>query len=134
MNMQAETEPEVRVSTLLGGIAQDARRLFVEQLALFQVEIKNDFHRTLQACIPLLAGMLIVTPAIVLMGVAAALALCALAPDLPLWTGFAIVGGSIGIAGMTLLSWGLTALHSVKLTPEKALEGLKENLQWKTKN
>ena len=80
MNTQAEAEaePEVRISTLLGGIALDARRLFVEQMALFQVEIKNDINRILQAFIPILAGMMVVTPAIVLMGVAAALGVCAL--------------------------------------------------------
>jgi hypothetical protein len=133
MNTQAE-EPEVRVSTLLGGIAHDARRLFTEQMSLFQIEIKNDINRTLQACIPILAGTMVITPAIVLMGAAVAYGMCELAPDLPLWAGFTIVGSGIGIAGMALVLWGLTALQSIKFTPNKALEGLKENLQWKTKN
>ena len=44
MATQLESDSEVGVTTLISGIVQDARDLFVEQMTLFQVEIKND-HR-----------------------------------------------------------------------------------------
>lgn len=134
MGVQIEAEPEVKISTLVGGIAEDAQRLVLEQLKLFQVEIKNDVHRGVQALIPLFAGMMVVTSAMVLLGAGAAYGVSETWPQLPLWAAFAIVGGGIGLAGMGLIIWGAAVLNSIKLTPDKALEGLKENLQWKTKN
>jgi len=133
MATQFAAEPQPAVSTLLGGIAQDAKRLMVEQLTLFQVEIKNDLRRTIIAFAPLIGGAIVLLPAILLLGTAAAYGLCDLVPQLPLWAGFAIVGGCAALVGGGLIAWGAIALKSVHLTPDTALQGLKENIQWKTK-
>jgi len=42
--------------------------------------------------------------------------------------------GFIVITGLLLVLWGRSMLASVSLTPDTALKGLKENIQWKTKN
>lgn len=129
-----EADSDVRVSTLMSEIIQDAQRLIVEQLTLFQVEIKNDVHRLLYAMIPLLAGALAALPAIFLLGMALAYALCWVFPTLPTWAGFAIVGGIIALGAGSLIFWGVQTLRTISPMPDTALKGLKENLQWKTKN
>jgi hypothetical protein len=132
MATNVEAEPEI--STLVGGIIQDARRLLIEQMTLFQVEIKNEFNRTLAAFVPLLLGGMVASGGLFLMGLAGAYGLAAFVPQLPLWADFAIVGGCVTALGAALVYWGVSWLESVKIMPDTALKGLKENLEWKTKN
>jgi hypothetical protein len=127
------SEHDASVATLVGGILQDARELVVEQMTLFQVEIKNHVHRTLTGFIPLGIGLAIALTALFLLGAGGAHFLCWQWPDLPLWAGFTIVGVVVAIAGASLVLWGKSMLDEVSLTPDTALKGLKENLQWKTK-
>jgi uncharacterized membrane protein YqjE len=132
---QGETHADESVGSLVGGIVQDARKLFIEQLTLFQVEIKNDLHRTLRALAPLLGGVAILLVGLFLLGVGAAYLLCWAFPDLTLWGGFAIVGGVVAAAGAGLIYWAKVMLESVSpLVPDTAMKALRENLQWKTKN
>ncbi len=133
METQFAAEAEPAVTSLLGGIVDDAKRLLVEQLTLFQVEIKNDLKNTVRAIVPLIAGAFVLLPACLLLGMAASYGLCAAFPDLPLWAGFTIIGSSILLIGAALVLWGTLALKSLSLTPDTALKGLKENIQWKTK-
>jgi len=134
METQVETNPDVGVSTLIGGIVQDARKLLVEQMTLFQVEIKHDLRRTLTAFAPLVIGAIMMLPGIILLGIGAALCLNWAIPTLPLWVAFAIAGGVTVVVAVGLVLWGKSMLADVSLTPDQALKGLKENIQWKTKN
>jgi hypothetical protein len=130
--LETTHEPDAPgVATLLSGIMDDARQLIVQQLTLFQVEIKNDLRRALSGLLPLLAGAGILHAAMILLGAGLALALSAVFPALPTWAGFVILGGIVALTGVALMFWAKSML--VNLTPEKTLEGLKENLQWKTK-
>jgi uncharacterized membrane protein YqjE len=134
METQVETGSEVGVSTLVGGIVDDAKKLLTQQLTLFQVEIKNDVHRTVNALSPLLVGLVVVLAGLIILGMGGAQLLCWLFADLPLWAGYAIVGGTTALIGALLVLSGKTMLDMVSPTPDTALKGLKENLQWKTKN
>lgn len=133
MDTQLESTPDAHVTSLLTGIVNDAKKLFVEQLTLFQVEIKNDVRRIIEAIIPILVGAIVLMPAIILLGMGAAHGICWLFPNFPTWAGFAIVGSGIATGGGILVLWGVWSLRSVNPMPEKSLQGLKENLQWKTK-
>jgi Putative Actinobacterial Holin-X, holin superfamily III len=130
---QIDTDSEVGVTTLLGGIVEDARDLFVEQMTLFQVEIKNDLRRTVMAVAPIMAGACVIFAGLILLGIGAANLLVWAAPEIPLWVGYALIGGLFAIVGGGLLMWGKIMLDKVHALPETALKGLKENLQWKTK-
>jgi hypothetical protein len=132
MSTQLETE-EPRVTTLLSGIVQDIRQLFVQQMTLFQVEVKNDVRRVLAACIPIAAGAGACAMAVILLAVGAAHFLSWKFPDLPLWGSFVIVGSSVLALGLILVLWGKSKLDSFNPLPDQTLDGLKENLQWKTK-
>jgi len=132
--MQVETEREPGVASLMSGIVNDAKELIVQQLTLFQVEIKNDIRRMAMALIPIIAGAAIFVVSVLILAAAAALFLSWYFPNLPVWGGFAIVGATIGVTGAILFFIGNNMLSHVNPLPEKAMEGLKENLQWKTKN
>jgi len=128
-----ETEQQP-VSSLLSGIVQDAKQLFTEQLRLFQVEMKNDLQRTIWALLPLAMGAVIALPGVLLLLFAAAHFVNWMVPDMPTWCGFAIVGGVVLVLGIGLIFWGKAKLSTINPMPDVALQGLKENLQWKTKN
>lgn len=128
-----EPVSEVGVSTLVGGIVQDARHLLVEQLNLFQVEIKNEVERTLRGMIPLTAGAMIVVPGLVILAMSAAYGLSTWVPEIPLWASLALVGTVAAVGGLALIYWGAHMIGSLTATPDNALKSLKENIQWKTK-
>ena len=131
MANQIETEPEASVATLIGGIAQDARVLFLQQMALFQVEFKNELHRTITALIPLFAGAGVMCAGVLLLGFGSGYFLSWVA-EIPLWIAFAIVGVVTAAIG-ALVFWAKFMLDKINPIPDTALTGLKENIQWKTK-
>jgi len=53
-----------------------------------------------------------------------------LAPSLPLWGCWAIVGGVIVACGIAAFVTGLQLLKKVTPVPEKSLNALQENLSW----
>lgn len=140
MSIHIPAEPEVEpahadvgVASLVRGILDDARRLLMEQLTLFQVEMVKDLKQAVTAIIPIVAGMVILLGAIFLLGSGAAHFLCWLFPELPLWAGFGIAGGAVVLLGITCIICGKVMLLRINPT-DTALKGLKENIQWKTKN
>jgi uncharacterized membrane protein YqjE len=133
MATQVESDSEVGVTTLITGIVQDARDLFVEQMTLFQVEIKNDLRRTTAALTPLLAGLGVILAALVLFGIGGVNFLVWVFPEMSLWLAYAVIGGLFALVGGLLVLWGKSMLDNVNPTPDTALKGLKENIQWKTK-
>lgn len=134
MSTDFQTEPQPAVGTLLGGIVDDARQLFVEQMTLFQVEIKNDVQRIVMAVIPLAVGGVVSFAGLLILAISAAEFLCWLAPELPYWISYGAVGTLIMVVGGALLLWAKSKLAAISPVPDTALKGLKENLQWKTKN
>lgn len=134
MSTHVDPDSDTRVSTLMSGILQDAKQLFVQQMTLFQVEIKNDVRRTIYALIPLMAGVIVLFVAVLILAHSVAHFLFwKFGPDLPEWGAFAIVGGVICLVGIGLLLWSKMALSNINPLPDKSMEGLKENIQWKTK-
>jgi len=133
MAMQVESQQDAPVSSLVGGIVQDAQKLLVEQMTLFQVELKHDLQRTWLALIPLVIGLAVMLTALFLLGMGASHYLCTAMPALPLWGGYVAVGVIVAIAGILLSLWGKSMLTAVKPV-DTALKGLEENVTWKTKN
>ena len=132
MATDVETQ-EPPVSTLVAGIVQDARKLFTQQMTLFQVEFKHDMQRTWVALIPLGIGITIILTGVILLGMGLAQLLSAMFPNLPLWGGYLVAGTLVALCGALLSLWGKTLLADVK-PMDNAVKGLEENVTWKTKN
>jgi len=134
----AETENHVDngqgLTTLVTGILQDGQELIRQQLHLFQVELKNDLKRTSSASISLIVGGVLAGMGGFLLFVTLALLLHALWPTaISLWGGFGIVSVVLLIAGGAFLFAGKKQFDAFNPLPDKSVEGLKENVQWKTK-
>ena len=132
METKFETEPEAGVSSLVSGIIQDSRQLLTQQMSLFKVELKNDLHRMIMACIPLLVGAALCFLGLFMLLHAAAYFVC-WRWELPYWAGYSIVGGGMAVVGVCLLIWAGLQFRRFSPLPEKSIEGLKENFEWKTK-
>jgi len=133
MASQLETDTQPGVTNLVTGIIDDARRLFNQQLTLFQVEIKNDLRRTINVTVTMIAGISVCFVGAIVLAMALAYLICWAWQDLPLWGGFGLVGLALALGGAGLLLWGKAKFDSFSLLPEESVEGLKENIQWKTK-
>jgi len=133
MAMQLETDNQPGITELVTGMIHDAQKLVNQQLTLFQVELKNDMHRTVAASVPLLAGII----ACFIGGIILAFALAYLAatvwPQLPLWAAFAIVGAAVAGVGAVMVLIGRNRFAAFNPLPEQTVEGLQENIQWQTK-
>lgn len=121
------------ITPLISGIIEDARRLLVQQLTLFQVELKHDLRNSIQGAIPLALGVVLLLVAMVVLSSSAAFLLCWIWPELPTWAGFAIIGVLIAVGAAVLIALGIQRIETVTPPAEKSVEGLKENLTWKTK-
>lgn len=132
MAMHVETENNQSLTTLVSGIINDGQELLKQQLHLFQVELVNDLKRTRNASIPLIVGGVIAAISGLFLFVTLALWI----PwqwNLPNWVGFAIVTGIFIVAGVVLLLMAKSRFDAFNPLPDKSIEGLKENVQWKTK-
>lgn len=132
MSTHVASDNGLGITDLVSGIVSDAQDLLKQQLTLFQVELKNDLRRSRDAALPLVIGAVVC-----LMG---GLLLCFMLvhllhefAHLPLWQGYVIVGGVLALLGGALALWGKTKFDAFNPLPDQAVEGLKENLQWKTK-
>jgi uncharacterized membrane protein YqjE len=122
------------LTSLVSGIISDAQDLVKQQLTLFQVEVKNDMRRTLAATIPIVIGGVVCLLAGIMLCVMLAHLIHWLWPDtIPLWGGYAIVGGAFAALGLALVFWGKAQFSKFSPLPDQTVEGLKENIQWQTK-
>ena len=133
----AEHEPDLQqpgLTSLISGIISDAQALIKQQLTLFQVEVKNDTRRTLAAIVPMIIGGVVSLLAAFILCVMLAHLIHFLWPEtIPLWGGYAIVGGVLAAAGVALIFWGKAKFSEFNPLPDQTVEGLKENLTWQTK-
>lgn len=131
---QLDRESGLGLTTLVSGILSDGQELIREQLHLFQVELKNDLKRTGRASVTLIIGGIFAGLGVLLLFVMAALLLHALWPAaISLWGGFGIVAAVLLIVGGAFLFAGKKQFDAFNPLPDKTVEGLKENVQWKTK-
>lgn len=103
-----------------------------QQMALVRREIQEDLQKTKEGMISMalgagmafLGGFLLCLTAVHLLKWAA--------PDLPEWGCYAIVSGLVLLLSAVLLFAGKKIFASFNPLPGQALQGIKENLQWKT--
>jgi uncharacterized membrane protein YqjE len=133
--MASQLEQEgASLTSVVTGIVHDAQDLVRQQLKLFQVEIRNDTRRTIAATVPMVIGGILCLVALIVLAVMAAHLISWAWPEhVPLWGGYAIVGGTFALVGVALVLWGKAKFSTFSPLPDQTMEGLKENIQWKTK-
>jgi uncharacterized membrane protein YqjE len=134
---QTTTGTTGSVAPLVASIIDDLQELIKQNLALFKVEVREDFKKTKEAVAALGVGMgLAVVGALHLTLMLVFLLWWAFSADvrsvsgLPLWVCFAIVGVVFAGVGGALYFMGKKKLDSFNPLPDQTAEALKENVQW----
>ena len=120
---------EPTVAQLLSGLANDARELLRQELALAKHEVRQELRNIILAVTSLgigigmaaIGGLLLI---LMLVHLLHALTM------LPLWACYAIVGGLFTVVGVVLLIIGKKKLAQIHMVPQGTVETMKENAQW----
>jgi hypothetical protein len=121
------------ISSLVGGIVEDAQQLFKQQLALLKHDIRTDVRQVKEATISLAAGGAIAALGILHLSVGIVLLLNWLVPALPLWAWFLIAGGLVTLIGGILAYAGIRRFAELNPLPENSVHALRENMRWTTR-
>ena len=118
--------------SLLGGIANDAKELLLQEVALTKLEVQYELRKAKTAAIALGIGLGIVAMggvALMLMLVQVLAALTVV----PLWGCYGIVGSVLVVLGGVLLAAGKTKAKELDVVPQQTMERIKESARWLTK-
>jgi uncharacterized membrane protein YqjE len=118
------------ITQLVGDIVSDVQTLLRQELQLAKTEIRQEWEKTKTAAGSMAAGAGLLTVAGLLMSFAAVYALWAVAPGLPLWACFAVMGVALGFIGGILVATGRNQAAEVSIIPPQTAESLKEDVQW----
>ena len=127
-----QTEPDVSVTHLVGGIFKDAQKLIEQQLSLLRHEVKEDLHKTKDAGLLLIWGSAIGLVGGILVAFMLVELLSWAVPQLQLWACYGIVAAPITAAGCALFCVGIQKFNSFNPLPDQSVQALKETMQWKT--
>jgi len=121
------------VVSLVTNIISDAQELTRQQIELIKVEVQDGVRKA--QAIALLVGVGAALAAVGGVLVAFGLAgwLASAIDGLPVWGAQLIVGAVLAVIAGILFGVCKQKLDSFHLVPEKSVEALKENLEWKTK-
>jgi Putative Actinobacterial Holin-X, holin superfamily III len=125
----APSNAEASLAQLVGELADDAKQLLRQELALAKHEIHEEVYKTKIALMSLgvgigiaaIGGLLLIIMLVHLLNTLAAL---------PLWTCYGIVGGICAIVGIVLLFRGQRKIAQIEVIPGKTVETMKENIRW----
>lgn len=118
--------------SLLGGIANDAKELLLQEVALTKLEVQYELVKVKTAAIALGIGIGTIAMGGLLLSFMLVHLLAALTV-VPLWGCYGIVGSPLVILGGVLLATGKTKAEEVDVVPPQTLERIKESAQWLTK-
>lgn len=122
---------EPSIAALLGGIANDAKDLLVQELTLAKLEVQDELRKAKAAAITLGIGISIVAAGGMLLMLMLVQVLVAFT-EIPLWGCYGIVGSGLVVLGGVLLAVGKTKAEGVNVVPQQTVETMRENAQWLT--
>jgi hypothetical protein len=122
------TEPSV--ASLVTGITDDLQQLIRQQVMLVRQEIQEDIRKSKEGAAAFAVGASAAAVSAILIAFTVVYAL--VLTTLPLWACFAIVAGIFVILAAVLIAMGKKKLDSIHPLEDQAIQGLRENLEWKT--
>jgi hypothetical protein len=128
MSNDRETRQEAGVMELVNGIITDVHVLTKQQLALFRHEIKGEIGHAREAGSLVAAGLAIVAMGSVLLCAMLVHLLVRMAPDLPLWGCYGIVGTPIAVLGSILCLVGIQRFRYFNTPSVELAHDLKEKV------
>lgn len=124
---------EPGLSSLVGGIVDDAQKLIEHQFSLLKHDLRKDVDRAKDTGMILGIGVGLLSAAgLLLLFMLVHLLEWLARPNLEWWACYLIVGAAVGLAGGAVFYRGKQKLETLNVVPEQAAQGLQENLQWKT--
>ena len=114
--------------TLLGNVAQDAKRLVSQQIELLRAEVGQEMRQAGTAAASVAGGGGLAVAGGLLTGFAAA-QLIHDAGGLPLWMCYGMAAGGLGAAAVALLKSGRDGFADLKPLPHTTA-ALGENVEW----
>jgi uncharacterized membrane protein len=118
--------------SLVGGIANDAQELLLQEMALTKLEVQYELRKAKTAAIALGIGIgTIATGGISLMLML--VHVLAVFTAVPLWGCYGMVGSVLVVLGGVLLAAGETKAEELDVVPQQTVERIKESAQWLTK-
>jgi hypothetical protein len=130
MASDLDTEARFSVTSLVSGIVGDAQDLFRQQLAMFRAEIKDDLRQTIGILIAIISGAFMVAVGGALLCFMLVHLLNSLAPALPLWGCFGIVGACVALVGGAVAYVAISRFKTFNPLPDESVQAFKENVQW----
>jgi len=131
-NTERSKTPTASVSSLLSGILDDAQKLIRQQAMMLRAEIREDGRRTLQVAEYLSIGAVFAALGALFLMIAMVYLLNWVAPSIPLWACWAILGTVDLVGGIIALVIGRNKLSKYNPLPDKTLNTIEENLTWTT--
>src|SRR4051794_38060681 len=128
-NIEVQVESQPSISSLVGGIINDAQQLIRQEVALARKEIQEELGKAKSAAVSMAAGLAL--------AVVGGLLLCQMLvyllqdlTGLPLWGCFAIVGGTFLLLAVVLALVARNMVGRIDVVPRQTVETMKENVQW----
>jgi len=128
MSNDPETRPEGGVVALMGGIITDVHMLIKQQLALFEHDIKGEVSHASEAGSLVAVGLSVIVMGGVLLGGMLVHFLAWVAPVLPLWGCYGIVGAPVAGLGAILCLVGIRKFKSFDTQSVEPAQELKEKV------
>jgi hypothetical protein len=126
-NAPYHTEPTL--AQLVGDLANDAKQLLRQELALAKHEIHEEVRKAKLALVSLGVGIGIAAIGGLLL-IAMLVHLLNALTTLPLWACYGLVSGICAILGILLLYRSKRQIAQIDMVPEQTVETMKENVQW----
>lgn len=130
MASDLHTEAGFSATSLVKGIVSDAQDLIRQQLALFRAEIRDDFRKTVGILIAIVGGAFLVAIGGALLCFMLVHLLASLAPALPMWACFGIVGACVTLVGGAIAYGAIAKFKTFNPLPDESVQAFKENVQW----
>jgi VIT1/CCC1 family predicted Fe2+/Mn2+ transporter len=126
-NVHMETPPSM--SSLVGGIVQDAQQLIQQEMMLARRELQQELDKAKTAAVSFGAAVVVLALGAILLCFMFVALLSEMA-GLPWWASFAIVGAVLAVVGGSLLAVAKNKASEVSLVPRQTVETMRENVQW----